>query len=64
MQNLREEKGPGTLLFSTVLQFKKFGHFSFLNCPNFVTIFCQFLKMETIFLISLAFPRPSRSGIH
>ena len=32
VQNWREEKGP----------------FSFLNCPNFVTIFCQVLKMKKI----------------
>ena len=30
-------------------QFTKLGHFSFLNCPNLVTIFCQVLKMEIIF---------------
>ena len=49
VQNWREEKG----------------HFSFLNCPNFVIIFCQVLKMEIyIFLISLAIPRPSGTGIH
>ena len=48
MQNWREEKG----------------HFRFLNCPHFVTIVCQVLKMEIIFLISLAIPRPLRSGIH
>ena len=48
MQNWREEKG----------------HFSFLNFPSFVIIFCQVLKMEIFFFISLAIPRPSRSGIH
>ena len=30
-------------------QFTKLGHFSFLNCQNFVTIFCQVLKIEIIF---------------
>ena len=30
-------------------QFKKLGHLSFLNCPNFLTIFGQVLKMEIIF---------------
>ena len=40
------------------------GHFSFLNCSNFVTIFCQVLKMNIFFLISLAIPCPSPSGIH
>ena len=34
MQNWREERG----------------HFSFLSCPNYVTIFCQVLKTEIIFL--------------
>ena len=49
MQNWREEKG----------------HFSFKNCPNFVTIFCQVLKIKIIFFwISLAIPRPLQSGIH
>ena len=37
---------------------------NFVNCPNFVTIFCRVLKMEKYFLISLSIPRPSRSGIH
>ena len=48
-------------------QFTKLGPFStfqLFNCPNFVTIFCHVLKMEIIFFISLAIPRPSRSGIH
>ena len=45
-------------------QFTKLGHFSFLNCPNFVTIFCRILKIKIIFPISLDIPRPSRSGIH
>ena len=36
----------------------------FVNCPNFVTIFCRVLKMKIIFLISLAIPRPSQSRIH
>ena len=48
MQNWREEKG----------------HFRFLNCPNFFKFFFQVSKMEIIFLISLAIPRPSRSRIH
>ena len=49
VQNWREEKG----------------HFSFVNCPNFVTIFCQDLKMERKKkFISLAIPRPSRSLIN
>ena len=48
MQNWREEKG----------------HFSFLDCPNCVTIFCQVLNMEIFFLISLAIPRLLRSRIH
>ena len=30
-------------------QFTKLGHFSFLNCTNFVIIFCQVLKMKIIF---------------
>ena len=30
-------------------QFTKMGHLGFLNCPNFVTMFCQVLKMEIIF---------------
>ena len=30
-------------------QFTKLGHFSFLNCLNFGTIFCQVLKMKIIF---------------
>ena len=35
-------------------QFTKLGHISaFLNCPNFVTIFCQVLKMEIIFFIGI-----------
>ena len=32
-------------------QFTKLGHFSFLNCPKFVIIFCQVLKMEMIFFL-------------
>ena len=28
---------------------EKKGHFSFLNCPNFVTIFCRVLKMTNNF---------------
>ena len=39
-------------------------HFSFLNCPNFVIMFCQVLKREIFFLITLAIPRPLRSRIH
>ena len=38
-------------------------HFSFLNCPNLITIFCRVLKMKIIFLISLAIPCPSPSRI-
>ena len=30
-------------------QFTKLGYFSFLKCPNFVTIFCQVLKKEINF---------------
>ena len=30
-------------------QFTKLGHFSFLNCPNVVTIFCQVLRMKIFF---------------
>ena len=105
VQNWREEKGPGTLIFSSGLnflllkiyrivnffgknwlvnefrtligggllgisqkiiflfktrqkmvtklwQFTKLGHFSFLNCPNFVTIFCQLLKIKIFFWYS------------
>ena len=33
-------------------QFTKLGHFSFLNCPNFVTIFCCVLKRKIIFFQS------------
>ena len=111
MQNWREEKGPGTLLFSSVLhnfffwkftessiflekiigqwipdrngqgiardikknyfhfqnatkmvtklrQFTNLGHFSFLNCPNFVPIFCQVVKMKTIFFDIPSYPPP------
>ena len=39
-------------------QFTKLGHFSFLNCPNFVIIFCQVLKMEIIFFDILSNPLP------
>ena len=39
-------------------QFTKLGHFSFLNCPNFVTIFCQVLKIEIIFLDIPSNPPP------
>ena len=42
VQNWREEKG----------------HFSFLNCPNFVSIFCQVLKMEIIFFYIPGNPPP------
>ena len=42
VQNWREEKG----------------HFSFLNCPNFVTIFCQVSKMEIIFFDIPSNPPP------
>ena len=45
-------------------QFKKLGHFSFLKCLNLVSIFCRVLKMKIIILISLAIPRPLRSGIN
>ena len=34
------------------------GHFSFLNCQNFVTIFCQVLKMEIIFFDIHSNPPP------
>ena len=37
---------------------------NFVNCPNFVTIFCRVLKMKIIFLISIAILCPLRSGIH
>ena len=47
VQNRREEKG----------------YFSFLNCLNFVAIFVKFWKWKYFFLIFLANPRPSRSGI-
>ena len=43
VQNWREEKG----------------HFSFLNCPNCVTIFCQVLKMEIIFFDIPSNPPPN-----
>ena len=36
----------------------------FVNCPNFVTIFCRVLKIKIILFTSLAIPRPSPSGIH
>ena len=39
-------------------QFTMLGHFSFLNCPNFVTIFCQVLKMEIIFFDIPSIPSP------
>ena len=42
MQNWREEMG----------------HFSFLNCSNFVTIFCQVLKMEIFFFDIPSNPPP------
>ena len=45
-------------------QFKKLKCPNFVNYPNFVTIFCRVLKMKIIFLISLATPRPLRSGIN
>ena len=45
-------------------QFKKLKCPNFVNCPNFVTIFSCVLKMKIIFLISLAIPCPTRSGIH
>ena len=34
------------------------GHFSFLNCPNFFTIFCQVLKIEIIFFYIPSNPPP------
>ena len=39
-------------------QFTKMGHLGFLNCPNFVTIFCQVLKMEIIFFDIPSYPPP------
>ena len=39
-------------------------HFSFINCPNFVSIFCRMLKIKVIKKISLVIPRPSLLGIH
>ena len=33
-------------------------HFRFLNCPNFVTLFCQVLKMEIIFFYIPSNPLP------
>ena len=39
-------------------QFTKLGHFSFFNCPNFVTIFCRVLKIK-IFLFDIpSYPPP------
>ena len=32
-------------------QFKKLKYPNFVNCPNFVTIFCRVLKMKIIFLL-------------
>ena len=37
---------------------------NFVNCLNFVTFFCRFLKMKIFFFISLGIPHPSQSGIH
>ena len=39
-------------------QFTKLGHFSFLNCPNFVIIFFQVLKMEIFFFDIPSHPPP------
>ena len=37
---------------------EEMGLFSFVNCPNFVIIFCQVLKMEIIFLDIPSNPPP------
>ena len=39
-------------------QFTKLGHFSFLNCPNIVTIFCPVLKTQIIVLDIPSNPPP------
>ena len=39
-------------------QFTKLGHLGFLNCPHFVTIFCQVLKMEIFFFDIPSNPPP------
>ena len=39
-------------------QFTKLGHFSFINCPNFVSVFCQVLKMEIDFFDIPSNPPP------
>ena len=46
-------------------QFKKLKYPNFVNCSNFVTIFCRVLKIKKyIFIFILAIPRQSRFGIH
>ena len=39
-------------------QFTELEHFSFLNCPNFVTIFCRILKIKIIFFDIPSYPPP------
>ena len=49
---------PGQKIITKLGQFKKLKCPNFVNCPNFVTIFCCVLKMKFIFFYIPSYPPP------